>query len=275
MLAGAGVAVSELASDADDDDDEAILGRGDGGGRKAGGKGGIGASVPLPGTGVAGASGSKRYSPPVRATALALSATGRHLAVASPADGVLLFSDDPGATFDPGDLGPDVTPAAVEAALAAPAAPLRALRLSLRLRDRDLVKKCLLAVSPGDIRAAACGLPASSAPDVLAALADLLSGETPHAELCVSWARALLSAHARALRAAPRGATAPPLRALQAAAATLQADLGSSAAANVHALKYFARTAPLKGEAKRRMRKSGGEEAVVVRAPGTPVLLRK
>ena len=261
LLAGAGGAASELASDADDDDDEAILGRGDGGGR--GGKGGGGASAPLPGTGVVGAA---RRSPPVRATALALSATGRHLAVAAPADGVLLFSDDPGATFDPGDLGPDVTPAAVEAALAA-RAPLRALRLSLRLRDRDLVKRCLLAVGPGDVRAAACGLPSSAAPDVLAALADLLRGETPHAEFCVQWARALLSAHARALRDAPRGATAPPLRALQAAAARLQTDLGASAAANVHTLKYLSRTAPLKAERKRER----GEE---VRAPGTPVLLR-
>lgn len=262
-LTAAGVAVSELPSDADDDDDEAILGKGNCGARK--GKGGGNAS--LPGTTCGG--GGKNSPPPVRATALALSATGRHLAVASPADGVLLFSDDPGATFDPGDLGPDVTPAAVDAALAA-RAPLRACRLALRLGDRDLLKKCLLAVRPGaDVRAAASGIPASSAPEVLAALADLLSGETPHAEFCVSWARALLRAHARALRDAPRGATAPPLRALQAAAARLQADLGAAAAANVHTLKYLSRTAPTKEEARKKKKKRGGKE--VVKVPGTPV----
>ena len=269
-LTAAGVPVSELPSDADDDDDEMVLGKGNGGAR--GGRGN--ASAPLPGTGAGGGGGrggSKSSSwsspPPVRATALALSATGRYLAVASPADGVLLFSDDPGATFDPGDLGTEVTPAAIGAALAA-GAPLRACRLALRLRDRDLVKRCLLAVRPEDVRAAASGVPPSAAPEVLAALADLLSGETPHVEFCVSWARALLRSHARALRDAPRGATAPPLRALQAAAARLQSDLGATAAANVHALKYLSRTAPLR---ERRARKEGGGAVEEVSAPGTPV----
>lgn len=264
-LTNAGVPVSELPSDNDDDDDEMVLGKGNGGARKGGNP-----SAPLPGTSVSGVKSSSS-PPPVRATALALSATGRHLAVASPADGVLLFSDDPGATFDPGDLGPEVTPAAVEAALSS-GAPLRACRLALRLRDRDAVKRCLLAVRPEDVRAAASGLPSSAAPDVLAALADLLSGETPHAEFCVAWSRALLRSHARALRDSPRGLTAPPLRALQAAAARMQADMGASAAANVHALKYLSSTAPLKKGKKEGKRKKGEEAA---KAPGTPALVAR
>ena len=65
---------------------------------------------------------------------------------------------------------------------------------------------------------------------------------------------------------------APPLRALQAAAARLQADLGASAAANVHALKYLSRTAPLKERKKGGKRGGGGGAAV--KAPGTPPVVR-
>jgi len=66
----------------------------------------------------------------------------------------------------------------------------------------------------------------------------------PHAEHGLAWARALLSVHARALRAAPRAATAPALRAIAAAAASMQADLAVGAAANVHTLEYLA-SAPM------------------------------
>ena len=230
--AGAGVVVPS----ADSDDDGLLPPCAPDGGLLTG----AAARGKLPGTGATTAA-----APPARAAALALDPTGRRLAVGTP-EGVALFEDDTGAAFDPADLGLDVSPAAAHAALVT-GATLRAARLALRLGDEGLLQAALLATPPKDVRAAARGLPRDAAPTVLAALAALLP-TTPHAELCLLWARALLHAHGRHVRCGPRGAAGPPLRALAAAAAAMSADLGASAAANVHTLKYLS-SAPLEGEA--------------------------
>jgi len=208
--------------------------------------GGAGASG-LPGTGggVGAAGGGGKPAPPVPATrAVALCPLGRHLAAAT-TEGVLLFVDDPGTRFDPGDLGEDVTPARARAALAG-GNPVLAARLALRLGDAPLLEAALLGTPPSDVGAAARALPPECAPGVLAALAALLP-RVPHAEHGLAWARALLTVHARALRAAPRAATAPALRAISAAAAAMQADLAVGAASNVHTLEYLS-TAPMEEE---------------------------
>ncbi len=199
-------------------------GGGGGGGGSGGGGGGGGAVAPTPAT-----------------RAVALCPLGRHLAAAT-TEGVLLFVDDPGTRFDPGDLGEDVTPARARAALAA-GNPVLAARLALRLGDAGLLEASLLGTPPCDVAASARALPPECAAGVLAALASLLP-RVPHAEHGLAWARALLSVHARALRAAPRAATAPALRAIAAAAASMQADLAVGAAANVHTLEYLA-SAPM------------------------------
>ena len=222
---------ADALPDADSDGDDGLLPPCAPGGGLLGGPA---STARLPGTGAAG------VAPAIRAAAVALDPTGRRLAVGTP-EGVALFEDDAGAAFDPADLGLDVTPAACRAALAA-GATVKAARLALRLNDRDLLREAILATRPGDVRAAARGVPPASAALVAAALADLLPA-TPHAELCLLWARALLRAHGRALREAPAGAAGPPLRALAAAASAMQADLGAAAGANVHTLKYLA-TAP-------------------------------
>jgi periodic tryptophan protein 2 len=66
--------------------------------------GGPAGAEDLPGTG-----GKRR--PAVRSRAVALSPTGRSWAAAT-TDGLLLYSLDPGAMFDPTDLADDVTPQA-------------------------------------------------------------------------------------------------------------------------------------------------------------------
>jgi periodic tryptophan protein 2 len=225
--------------------------------------GGAAGASGLPGTGGGlGAAGGGRAPRPTPATrAVALCPLGRHLAAAT-TEGVLLFVDDPGTRFDPGDLGEDVTPAAARAALAG-GNPVLAARLALRLGDTPLLEAALLGTAPRDMGAAARALPPECAPGVLAALAGLLP-RVPHAEHGLVWARALLAVHARALRAAPRSATAPALRAISAAASAMASDLGASAAANVRTLEYLA-TAPLE-EGEDKEGGGGGGGGVVGRA---------
>lgn len=66
------------------------------------------------------------------------------------AEGVVLWSLDEAAVFDPTDLGAEVTPAAVHAALAA-GAPLRAFLLALRLNQPDLLRHVILSTPPQQV----------------------------------------------------------------------------------------------------------------------------
>jgi hypothetical protein len=94
----------------------------------------------------------------VRCRALALAPTGASWA-AGTTEGLLLYSLDAGAVFDPTDLAEDVTPAGVAAALAA-GAPLRGALLALRLRDGGLLRHALLSTRPDQARAAPLAPPA-------------------------------------------------------------------------------------------------------------------
>lgn len=68
-----------------------------------------------------------------------------------PAEGVLMYSLDDALVFDPTDLGQEVTPAAVHAAVAR-GAWLRAFLLALRLNQPDLLRHVILSTPPQQVR---------------------------------------------------------------------------------------------------------------------------
>lgn len=81
---------------------------------------------------------------------MALSPSERSWAAAT-TEGLLLYSLDEGMVFDPTDLGEEVTPQAVHAALAAKK-PLRALLIALRLADPALLRHVLMSTPPKKVR---------------------------------------------------------------------------------------------------------------------------
>jgi hypothetical protein len=85
----------------------------------------------------------------VRTRCVALSPTERQWGAAT-TEGLLLYSLDEGLVFDPTDLGQDITPQAVQAALASKQ-PLRALLIALRLRDPKLLQEAILGTPPSEV----------------------------------------------------------------------------------------------------------------------------
>ena len=146
------------ASDSEDDDEG--FRRGDRG-RGGAGSGGPGGS--LPGAGAWNGAGSSRSSgldvkkrPVIRCKHVTFAPTGQGWA-ASTTEGVMVFTRDTGAAFDPTDLGEDVTPSAARRALRHGDARL-ALLMSLRLKgaddDETLVAETLERVAPDAVASA-------------------------------------------------------------------------------------------------------------------------
>ena len=62
----------------------------------------------------------------------------------------------------------------------------RALALSMRLNEDSLIKKCIFAVSPPDIKAVAMSVPQKYLERLMEALVDLLENG-PHLEFLLHW----------------------------------------------------------------------------------------
>lgn len=68
--------------------------------------------------------------------------------------------------------------------------PNRALILSLRLNEDNLIKKCIFAISPVDIPAVASSIPYRYMQRLIEALSDLLES-CPHLEFMLRWCQVL------------------------------------------------------------------------------------
>lgn len=68
--------------------------------------------------------------------------------------------------------------------------PKRALILSLRLNEDNLIKKCIFAISPVDIPAVASSIPYRYMQRLIEALSDLLES-CPHLEFMLRWCQVL------------------------------------------------------------------------------------
>jgi len=188
------------------------------------------AASALPGTASKGAGRAV-----VRSRCLALSPTGRQWCACT-TEGVLVYSLDEAAAFDPTDLDEDITPAACRRALAA-GQHLRALLLSLRLGDPDLTERCIMETPPREIAPVALDLPAATAPKVLAAVAAAMPA-SPHLEFLLLWIRSLGVAHGEAIRAMPRHVTSAAVRAALHSVNAMHTDLQRLCEGNLWALAY-------------------------------------
>ena len=194
----------------------------------------------------AGKGAQKRRT--ARVKCVRLSPSGHGFAAATP-EGVLLFSHDTEAAFDPSDLGEDVTPAACFAALSR-ASFTTAVALALRLNDAQLLRACIERTPPGSVRLTAGAVPEVYLPRLVSALAECLHSSA-HTEHLLLWVTALVTCHGTAMQA--RSAQVVPCaRALLRVLATLHEDLAASAGANVHTLRFLCAapvTAPVGTEA--------------------------
>ena len=163
-----------------------------------GGGGGFGAG--------GGKSADAKTRPRIRCKHVAFAPTGQGWC-ASTTEGVMVFSKDVGAAFDPTDLGENVTPSAARMALREGDAR-RALLMALRLRgaeDDDALLAETLETTPVDAVADALrDFPAALFAPLLEAIARRVASG-PHAQLMLTWTRELCVAHGRALHQAAHG----------------------------------------------------------------------
>nr|GMD32397.1 periodic tryptophan protein 2 homolog [Ipomoea batatas] len=173
--------------------------------------------------------------PIIRTKCLRIAPTGRSWAAAT-TEGVLIYSMDESFIFDPTDLDIDVTPDAVNLALSE-GQTKRALILSLRLNEDSLIKKCIVAVSPADIPAAASSIPFKYLQRLVTAFADLLEN-CPHLEFILRWCQELCKAHGQSIQQNSRNLL-PALKSLQKAITRLHQDLADTCSSNEYLLRYL------------------------------------
>ncbi|OCH89636.1 WD40 repeat-like protein [Obba rivulosa] len=153
----------------------------------------------------------RRYRQEARTKCVRFSPTGRSWAAAS-TEGLLIYSLDDSAAFDPFDLDIDVTPQSLLTVLARREF-LKALVMAFRLNEKPLVQRVYESIPRGDIRLVARQLPVVYVPALLRFVAEHLE-RSPHLEFDLLWVMALLNGHGRFLRDRA-GEHASVLRALQ------------------------------------------------------------
>ncbi|XP_042515251.1 periodic tryptophan protein 2-like [Macadamia integrifolia] len=179
-----------------------------------------------------------RGRPVIRTKCLRIAPTGRCWAAAT-TEGVLVYSIDESFIFDPTDLDMDVTPEAVDDALAEDQ-PQRALLLSLRLNEDTLIKKCIVSVKPVDIKAVALSIPFKYLQRLIEAFADLLES-CPHLEFILRWCEELCKVHGHSIQQNSRSLI-PALRSLQKSITRLHQDLADTCSSNEYLLRYLCST---------------------------------
>ncbi|KAL9856565.1 Periodic tryptophan protein 2 [Arabidopsis thaliana] len=176
-----------------------------------------------------------RGRPIIRTKSLSIAPTGRSFAAAT-TEGVLIFSIDDTFIFDPTDLDIDVTPEAVEAAIEEDEVS-RALALSMRLNEDSLIKKCIFAVAPADIKAVAISVRQKYLERLMEALVDLLEN-CPHLEFILHWCQEICKAHGSSIQRNYR-TLLPALRSLQKAITRAHQDLADMCSSNEYTLRYL------------------------------------
>lgn len=173
--------------------------------------------------------------PTIRTKCLKIAPTGRNF-VAATTEGVLVYSIDESFIFDPTDLDIDVTPEAVDAALNEDQ-PNRALILSLRLNEDNLIKKCIFAIRPVDIPAVASSIPYRYMQRLIEALSDLLES-CPHLEFMLRWCQELCKTHGNTIQQNSRNLL-PSLKSLQKSITRIHQDLADTCSSNEYMLQYL------------------------------------
>ncbi|CAK4030952.1 Periodic tryptophan 2 [Lecanosticta acicola] len=182
-----------------------------------------------------GDAAQRKTGPEVRVPGIAFSPTGRGFCAAS-TEGLLLYSLDAGATFDPFDLDVDVTPESTLETLKR-GEWLKAMVMAFRLNDERLVRQVYRAVAVSDIGLVVRDLPQVYL-DRLLRFAAKESDQSPHLEYNLLWLESLLNQHGRLLKQ-QQGEYAEVVRMLQKAIGRIQGEILKVANQNEHTIDYL------------------------------------
>lgn len=181
---------------------------------------------------------SDRKTPQVaRTKAVVFSPTGLQWAAAA-TEGLLIYSLDEDMTFDPSDLGVDVTPASVTKRLKLKDYSA-ALLMSLSLNETPLIEKVIEATPRDHLQLVVRCIPLHRLHRVLELVA-ICIGRSPQLEFYLLWAQTLLTVHGRYLRS--RGTKLlPSFRALQKTATAQYTDISKICEENQYMLEYLSK----------------------------------
>lgn len=182
-----------------------------------------------------GDAAQRKTNPEVRVPGIAFSPTGRAFCAAS-TEGLLIYSLDTGATFDPFDLDVDVTPETTLETLRR-REWLKALVMSFRLNDLKLVRQVYRSVAISDIGLVVRDLPQVYLERLIRFVAKE-SDQTPHIELNLLWLESILSQHGRLLKE-KQGDYAEVVRMVQKSIGRIQGEIMKVANQNERTIQYL------------------------------------
>ncbi|XP_068127133.1 periodic tryptophan protein 2 homolog isoform X2 [Hyperolius riggenbachi] len=155
-----------------------------------------GVTLSLPGV-RRGDMSSRRFKPEIRVSSLRFSPTGRSWAATS-TEGLLIFSLDSSAVFDPFQLDEEVTAGSVHRALSAGQWTL-ALVMAMRLNEERLLQEALEKVPSKDIKVLCSSLPDLYVERLLPVLASQIE-KSRHLQFYLLWAHELLMQHGQKMK---------------------------------------------------------------------------
>ncbi|RKP24687.1 WD40 repeat-like protein [Syncephalis pseudoplumigaleata] len=178
----------------------------------------------------------RTVKPEMRTKAVRFSPTGRCWAAAA-TDGLVIFSLDDLAQFDPLELDMELTPEAVLESLHE-RAWLRAMAMAIRLNDVELIRRSYEAVPPSDIALVAKSLPIKYLERLLRFIAEELE-TSRHLHFHLLWSVALLNEHATYLRDHARHQLQPTMRALRKGLSRMHEALAKTCHENTYLIRYL------------------------------------
>ncbi|QRV76578.1 small nucleolar ribonucleoprotein complex subunit (Pwp2) [Ceratobasidium sp. AG-Ba] len=139
----------------------------------------------------------RRTRQEARTKCVRFSPTGRSWAAAS-TEGLLIYSIDDAAAFDPFDIDLDITPQSTLQVLAEKDY-MKALVMSFRMNEKDLLQRVFESIPTSDIPLIARQVPTVYLPTLLKFVGEHAEN-TPHMEFDLLWINSLLTAQGRFLR---------------------------------------------------------------------------
>ena len=190
--------------------------------------------IKLPGV-IKGEHSSRKTRPEIETRGVQFSPTGMSWAGVT-TDGLVVYSLDQGLTFDPFELGADITPGAVVQATASEHY-MEALVGSIHLNEQSLLQRVIESVPTKQIKLIMSTIPFRYIPKLIPYLAQFLN-TTIHLQFYMQWVHALLLYHGRNIQGEIVTLT-PGLTALQYAIREKMGDLSSLTDSNKYRLHYY------------------------------------
>lgn len=178
---------------------------------------------------------NRRRRPEVRVPAIAFSPTGRAFCAVS-TEGLLVYSLDNVAQFDPFDLEITITPSSILEAIGQKDY-LRAFIMAFRLNEKPLIRHVYEKTPLDNIPLTIEQLPTVYLALLLRFVAQA-SDETPHLEFNLVWIETLLRVHGRYLKDHAAGFS-QELRSIQKAVGKVQIELARITDENIYTLDYL------------------------------------